>query len=59
MFTDASKTMFVMGGSLPAGTVLFNDTFGTTNNVAIAKYNGAGITSDYNKTGISYSLSVR
>lgn len=57
LFTDASKTMFVMGGSLPAGTVLFNDTFGTNNNVAIGSYTGAGITSDYNKTGISYSLS--
>lgn len=57
LFTDASKTMFVTGGSLPVGTVLFNDTFGTTNGVAIGSYNGAGITSDYNKTGISYSLS--
>ena len=56
LFTDATASAFVIPSEIPVGTVIFNDTFGTTNNVAIVNYTGSGITSDYNKSGVTYRL---
>lgn len=56
LFDDASKTVTVLDGNLPVGTVIFNDTFGTKN-YDIDSYEGAGVISEYNKKGVTYSLS--
>ena len=55
LFTDATASAFVIPSEIPVGTVIFNDTFGDQN-VAIGSYTGTGITSDYNKSGVTYSV---